>query len=221
MMSMPRWLIKLGFHLLYNQMAWTYDGVAWLVSFGQWPAWRRLALQFMQPGPTLELAYGTGAFFIDMLDHGYRPIGIDLSPYMARMAGRRLLEKEENLRLNQGRAQALPFPSHTFTNVVATFPTEYILEDDTLAEIYRVLKNPAEVDTPVQLIVVAEGHLRGPWPLRPFIDWLYKITGQRDTPLEKPMTPLTKHNFAARWEFVEKNGAAARLIIAQKRFTDD
>ncbi len=93
------------------------------------------------------------------------------------------------------------------------------MEDETLAEIHRVLRDPAP-DSPGRLIVVAEGQLRGPWPIRPFIDWLYKVTGQRDTPLEKPMAPLTKHNFAARWEFVTHDGAKVRLIIAEKRSTE-
>jgi ubiquinone/menaquinone biosynthesis C-methylase UbiE len=212
----PRWLIKIGFFLLYHKMAWSYDLIAWIVSFGQWSAWRRLALQFMRPGPTLELAFGTGAFFIDMLDNGYRPVGIDVSPYMAQIAGNRLRRNRRDSRLSQARAQALPFPNNTFANVVATFPTDYILEDETLAEIHRVLRQPAP-HTPSQLIIVAEGQLRGPWPFRPFINWLYQVTGQHDTPLEKPMISLTKSNLAARLEFVDHNGAAARLIIAEKR----
>jgi len=215
----PRWLIKTGFHLLYHQMAWSYDSVAWVVSFGQWSAWRRLALQFMQPGPTLELAYGTGAFFVDMLDNGYQPVGIDVSPYMAQIAGGRLRKNTRNLRLSQAKAQALPFPNDTFTNIVATFPTDYLLEDETLAEIHRVLRESTP-NSPSRLIVVVEGKLRGPWPIRHFIDWLYTVTGQHDTPLEQPMAPLSKHNFVARWEFVEQDGAAARLIIALKRSTE-
>lgn len=215
----PHWLIKTGFYLLYHQMAWSYDLIAWAVSFGQWSAWRRLALQFMQPGPTLELAYGTGAFFVEMLDRGYQPVGIDVSPYMARIAGKRLRQNTQYLRLSQAKAQALPFPNSTFTNIVATFPTDYLLEDETLAEIHRVL-HESTPNSPSRLIVVAEGKLRGPWPIRHFIDWLYKVTGQHDTPLEKPMAPLTKHNFTARWEFVEQDSAIARLIIAEKRPTE-
>ena len=219
---LPRWLIKFGFHLLYNQMAWTYDLVAWSVSFGQWSAWRRLALQFLQPGRTLEVAYGTGAFFVDLLDAGYTPMGIDLSPYMARLAGKRLRCKEYTLRLSQARIQALPFPSNYFANVVATFPTDYMLEARTLSEIHRVLKNTAtdKINPPGRLVVVAEGQLRGPWPLRPFIDWLYKFTGQRDLPLNQPLDMLTVHNFEARWKMVEHKGVTARLLIADKCRTD-
>lgn len=216
---LPHWLIKLGFHLLYYQLAWSYELVAWLVSFGQWAAWRRLALQFMKPGPTLEVAYGTGVFFIDMLQAGYRPVGIDLSPYMARQAVGRLHRHTINSPLSRARVQALPFPANYFTNVVATFPSDYMLADETLAEIYRVLKPPVSGQNKQggQLVVVAEGQLRGPWPLRPFIDWLYRITNQRSLPPAKPLALLAAHNFAAQWEMVEHQDVRARLFIAQKR----
>lgn len=214
---LPRWLIKVGFHLLYYQMAWTYDAVAWLVSFGQWAAWRRLAMPFLQPGPTLELAYGTGALFTEMTTTGYQPVGIDLSPYMARLAGQRLRRRHLPLRLNRARAQALPFPSHYFANVVATFPTDYMLAPDTIAEVYRILQPGNATRPPGRLIVVFEGHLRGPWPIRPFINWLYKITGQRSLSPQKPLHQLNTGGFAARWERVERAGAVARLLIAEKQ----
>lgn len=215
-MLLPRWLLKLGFHLLYYQMAWTYDVVAWSVSFGQWAAWRRLALPFLQPGPTLELAYGTGAFFAEMTAAGYQPMGVDLSPYMARLAAGRLRRQGVPLRLNRARAQRLPFPANTFANVVATFPTDYMLAPDTMAEIQRVLRRSADSQPPGRLVVVFEGQLRGPWPLRPFIDWLYEITGQRSLPPAKPLSQLNSSGFAARWEWVERDGAVARLLIADK-----
>ena len=219
-MRLPAWLIKFGFHLLYYQMAWTYDLVAWLVSFGQWASWRRAALQFLRPGPTLELAFGTGSFFVDMVAAGYQPWGIDLSPYMARIAKGRLQQIGYQLRLNRARAQALPFPTAYFTNVVATFPTDYMLEDETLAEIYRVLKNgdasSGNGSLAGRLIIVTEGELRGPWPIRPFIDWLYRVTDQRSVPPSKPLNLLTAHQFEARWERIKFEGAVARLLIGEK-----
>jgi len=216
---LPPGFIKFGFHLLYNQMAWSYDLVAWLVSFGQWAAWRRLALQFLQPGPILELAYGTGGLFIDMFRAGYQPVGIDTSPYMARLASRRLRRYGLPIQLSRAEAQRLPFATNTFVNVVATFPTNYIFDDQTLAEIHRVLQKPEVMNnnTPGRLIIVVEGQLRGPWPVRPVIDWLYKITGQHDFPAIKPL-PLFEHNgFRARWETFEHEGAQARLLIANRR----
>jgi ubiquinone/menaquinone biosynthesis C-methylase UbiE len=219
-MALPAWLIKLGFHLLYYQMAWSYDVVAWSVSFGQWATWRRLALPLLQPGPTLELAYGTGGLFVDLVEAGHRPVGIDLSPYMARIAGTRLRRKGYPLTLNRAKAQALPFPANSFNNVVATFPTDYMLEAATVAEIYRVLRKPAAsgptgAPAPGRLVIVSEGELRGPWPLRSIIDWLYWITDQRHVPPAQPLALLTAQRFAARWERVERAGAVARLLIGE------
>ena len=213
---LPASLIKLGFDLLYNRLAWTYDIVAWSVSFGQWAEWRRLALKFLHPGPVLELAYGTGGLFVDLSEAGFQSFGIDLSPYMARLAGRRLQRLSLPARLSRSRAQALPFPSNTFANVVATFPTNYIFDEATLAEIRRVLRDPSAMDDQAggRLIVVVEGMLRGPWPVRPFIDWLYKITDQHEFPKNNALTSFEHYDFKARWELVDHNGAAARLLIA-------
>jgi len=216
---LPHWLIKFGFHLLYYQFAWSYELVAWVVSFGQWTTWRRLALQFMQPGPTLELAFGTGVFFIDMVESGHKPVGIDLSPYMARQAGQRLRRKNIETGLSRARTQALPFPANYFANVVATFPTDYLLESKTLAEIHRVLRSSTSTqnDDGGRFIVVAEGQLRGPWPVRPFIDWLYRITNQRRILPKEPLRLLADHNFEARWKIAEAKGAQARLLLAGKK----
>jgi ubiquinone/menaquinone biosynthesis C-methylase UbiE len=215
-MVLPRWLIRLGVHLLYYQMAWTYDFIARLVSFGQWAAWRRSALQFLKPGPTLELAFGTGGLFVDLVEMGYQPIGIDLSPYMARLASRRLRAKGLAIPLNQAKAQALPFPSNHFANVIATFPTNYMFDPATLAEVWRVLK-PAQNGDAGQLIVVVEGQLRGPWPIRSFIDWLYQITGQQDFPNVRPLDIFTRHKFEARWEKVEQEDISVKLLLARKQ----
>jgi len=204
---LPVWLIKLGFHLLYYQFAWTYDLVAWTVSWGQWAAWRRLALKFLQPGPTLELAYGTGAFFIDLQQHGYQPVGIDLSPYMARLAHRRLQRQHLAGVLCQAKAQKLPFPDHHFSNIVATFPTEYIFQPATLQEITRLLQPHG------RLVVVLEGQLRGPWPIQPFLVWLYKITGQHEP---QPIPTWSSATLPGQWHWAEEHGAAAWLLVAEK-----
>jgi ubiquinone/menaquinone biosynthesis C-methylase UbiE len=212
-MRLPAQLIKFGFHLLYYQMAWSYDWVAWFVSFGQWVAWRRLALPFLSSGRTLELAFGTGGFFVDMIESGHQPVGIDLSPYMARLTRARLQYKGYPLRLNRAKAQALPFPSNYFDNVVATFPTDYMLQEETIAEVYRVLKSGSP---PGRLVIVAEGELRGPWPIRPVIDWLYRVTDQRSLPPSQPLKLMAAKNFTARWEWITHNGIAARLLIGEK-----
>jgi ubiquinone/menaquinone biosynthesis C-methylase UbiE len=216
---LPRWFLKFAFRLLYNQLAWTYDLVAWLVSFGQWGTWRRTATLFFQEGPILELGHGTGGFMVDMAERDLAPVGLDLSPYMARRARKRLLREGTVPCLVSGQAQRLPFPDAAFANVVATFPTDYILEPQTLISIARVLR-PGGL-----LVIVTMGYLTGTglwrgsgWRLAGrFIDWLYRITGQHEIPEPKPLTRLHEYGFSARWEDATLEGAKARLLVATRR----
>ena len=207
---LPRWFLRFAFHLLYNQLAWTYNLVAWLVSFGQWEVWRRTATLFFQEGLILELGHGTGGLMADMTARNLPVIGLDLSPYMARQAQRRLRRQGTNPRLVRGQAQYLPFLDASFANVVATFPTDFILEPQTLTSIARILR-PGGC-----LVIVAMGYLKGPGPLRGFIDWLYRITGQREIPEPKPLARLKEFGFTARWEDATLDGAKARLLVATR-----
>jgi ubiquinone/menaquinone biosynthesis C-methylase UbiE len=213
-MRLPQRLIKIGFFLLYNHLAFTYDFIAWIVSLGQWADWRRSALSHLQPGRTLELAYGTGGLYVDMVKSGLQPIGIDLSPFMARLTARKLRHAQLPGAIIRCQAQALPFPTGTFANAVATFPTNYIFEPETLAEVRRVLAD--QPDRPGQLVVVVQGRLRGSGIVNRFIDWLYQITGQHETIVEEPLKRFKEAGFAANWEIGRYRQAAATLIVAPK-----
>ena len=86
-------LVRFGFRLLYNELAWTYDWVSWAVSLGRWRSWQRVALPLLdapRDGSVLELAHGTGNLLLDMLEAGLLPTGYDLSPNMGRNAQRKL-----------------------------------------------------------------------------------------------------------------------------------
>ena len=51
--------VRAGFRLLYNELAWTYDGVSKAVSFGQWRCWGQQVLRHLDaaPGaPVLEMS---------------------------------------------------------------------------------------------------------------------------------------------------------------------
>lgn len=191
------WLVRLGFRLLYNELAWTYDAVSWLVSLGQWRAWQRAAVTWLfgsnqysvisnQWSVTdncllntdywiLELAHGPGHLLPTLAAAGGRVVGLDLSPAMGRLAQQKLRQAGllGRVALVRGRAQELPFANGTFDGVLSTFPTEFILQSATLAAVYRVLRPGG------RFVIVPEGHLSGHDPLSRFIEWLYEITGQR------------------------------------------
>lgn len=134
---------------LYTRGAWAYDLVAGLVSLGRWNAWvRGMALwPEAEPGMwVLELGFGPGYLQAELARQGFRAAGVDLSPYMARRARRHLQARHLPVRLVLARAQGLPFPDETFHRVVATFPTEYILDPHTLREVARVLRPGGRLD---------------------------------------------------------------------------
>ncbi|RMG85712.1 MAG: class I SAM-dependent methyltransferase [Chloroflexi bacterium] len=204
-------LIQFGFHLLYNQLAFTYDMVSWLVSLGSWRHWQRAVIPFLPPPadvPILELAHGTGNLQLDLLAAGYQTIGYDLSPYMGRIARRKLLRAGYQMRLVRGKAQQLPFPTGVFAAVVVTFPTAFIIEPATLKEAHRVLSDDGV------LIVVSGGMLTGGGLLKRFIEWLYVITGQRKSHLS--LHYFEDFGFTVSLEQVACPRSIAQVLIARK-----
>lgn len=169
-------LIRFGFRLLYNEMAWTYDSVAWVVSLGQWRTWQRTALKHLPPPNAfiLELAHGTGNLQLDLHAAGYRRVGLDISRAMGIITRRKLKRNKVSAPLVRGGGQALPFADATFDAVVSTFPTPFIFEQATLHEIQRVLKPDG------RLVIVINGLLTGKNLASRTLELAYRITGQRD-----------------------------------------
>jgi ubiquinone/menaquinone biosynthesis C-methylase UbiE len=129
-------------------------------------------------------------------------VGIDESPQMGRLARRNLRRFLRSTRegitqnadhdaythfsLTRGIAQFLPFPNEAFDTVVATFPTEYITDPLTLAEVQRCLrKNGRLITLPVAL------------PRNPLLDRLFKATHQRPTEALEVIQTRLKEPFVA------------------------
>lgn len=202
MLRLWRALVRFGFRLLYNELAFTYDLVSRVVSLGEWPCWQRAALRYLPDTAgtrILELAFGTGSFHADMLAHGLHPIGIDLSASMGRIARGRLLQKRLPVWLLRGRVQALPFADATFPAVVSTFPTDFIVEPATLAEVRRVLIPGG------RLVVVINGAFTRRSAATAALDVAYRVTGQQSV-----KTPMTEA-YAALIARFEQAGFAARI----------
>ena len=140
---LKRWVSKAylwATELLYHRLAWAYDFVAWLVSFGRWSQWRLDAAAYLQPGNILEIGFGTGELLIELASRGHAVTGLEYSPEMQRVTGWKLEREGISVRRVRARAEAMPFPSGHFSNIIVTFPTNYILQEDTLNEIHRALK---------------------------------------------------------------------------------
>ncbi len=208
--TLPRRLVQLGFHLLYHQFAFTYDGVAWLVSLGQWQAWGRTVLNRVRGPRVLEIGHGPGHLLIALARSGRRPVGIDLSPQMIRMAQQNVRYAGVDVPQVQCRAQALPFRSGVFDSVVSTFPSDYIADLATLREVQRVTNDRG------RLIVVFGAQLIGREPNKRLIEWLYRLTGQREAKFDDEDSLFDQAGMPARIETETVGASTVTLILAEK-----
>ena len=214
-------LLRLFFRLLYHQIAFTYDLVAAVVSFNRWKEWVLSVIPFIEGNRLLEIGHGPGHLQRALLSRGLLTVGIDESPQMGRLAQRNLRRAATSKRsspdvvytqinLTRGVAQHLPFRDETFDAVVATFPTEYITDPSTLAEVKRCLSKEG------RLIV-----LPAALPKNPFLDWLFKVTHESpreavDIVKTRFKDPFVKAGFATEIETLELTSGTLLLILGTK-----
>ena len=199
--------MRFFFNLLYHPFAFTYDLVAWVVSFGKWQDWVFSVIPHLQGTRVLELGHGPGHLQRLLLNRGLSAIGIDESTQMGRIAKRRLGTSHK---LTRGLSQSLPYPNNFFYCVVSTFPSEYIYDPRTLAEVKRVLRNGG------RLVV-----LPVTYPKSGFLQWLYKIT--RESPAafdeaikERLQTPFQKAGFVVETKIIELESSRLIILLAEK-----
>jgi demethylmenaquinone methyltransferase/2-methoxy-6-polyprenyl-1,4-benzoquinol methylase len=132
---------------LFAPLGPTYDRYARVLSFGQDPRWRSFLVSRVEGTPDqriLDVASGTGAVAIELARrYGCSVVGIDQSPEMLAAGQRRVAAAGVGglVRLEQGRAESLPFEDESFDAVTFTYLLRYV--DDpaaTLRELARVLR---------------------------------------------------------------------------------
>ena len=138
---------------LYNELAFLYDPVSWLVSRGRWAGWRRLALDYVRGPRVLEVGFGTGELLMTMAGRSVDVFGLEASGAMHALTARKLRQRGLSVGRVRGEVQALPFSCGCFDSIVSTFPAEYIVDTRALGEIARVLRG-ADAATAGRLVVV-------------------------------------------------------------------
>jgi ubiquinone/menaquinone biosynthesis C-methylase UbiE len=202
-------LLRWAFARFYREFAWTYDTVAALVSRGLWSRWIEAAAPQLQGTLVLELGCGTGYLQRALQRNGIAAIGLDASPYMLRLAQRKLDRAGGRARLAQSYAQRLPFPGHTFSDVVATFPAEYILDPATFAEIWRVLRPGGQV------VLIDAAYFTRRDTYSAAVDVAYRVTQQVRAEDPRPRL-LEAAGFAVRESWIDVGPSRVQILRGLK-----
>lgn len=206
-MNIIQRFMRFFFNLLYHPFAFTYDLVAWVVSFGRWNDWVFSIVPFIKGTRILELGHGPGHLQRILLSRGLFAVALDESKQMGRLAKHRL---GDSANLTRGLAQSLPYANETFESIVSTFPSEYIFDPRTLSEVRRVLRSRG------RLIVLPVA-----FPKNLFLRWLYKVTGESPSDINgfiqhRLQRPFVDANFHAEIETIEVKSSTLLFVIAEK-----
>jgi ubiquinone/menaquinone biosynthesis C-methylase UbiE len=146
------WIARLylwATYRLYDEFAWAYDLVSWVVSLGHWAGWRSMALDHVVGQRILEVGFGTGELLIEGARRGLHMHGLDLSAAMQRVTARKMRRSDVWAPRVRALAQRTPYADGSFDSIISTFPAAYILDPTTLQEVARLLREPdADLGTP-------------------------------------------------------------------------
>lgn len=201
--------VRLAFHLLYNQLAWLYDIVAWLVSRGQWQAWGQAVMPYVEGRRVLELGHGPGHLLSHLMRAGFKPVGLDRSKAMGKLARQLLLRSRLAAPLVRGAALRLPFSAATFQTAVTTFPSDTIMESAALSEVRRVLE-PDGV-----LVIVPMAYLTGNRFIDRGLELIYRLTGQRGDGTQQIEACVAAAGFRATAEWFNLPGSRVMVVSAR------
>lgn len=191
-------------------MAWSYDWVASIVSLGRWYEWTEKTLAFLNGSKILELGHGTGHLITRLMQSGKQAVGIDISPYMGNIAAARLKKGQLPVQLANSQAQHLPFATESFDQVVTTFPTDYILEEETLGEIFRVLKPGGTA------VILPVAWITGKGLTDRMASWLFRFTGQSPQWDNRALDPAINAGFDVATKRIYLKSSEVLIVMLRK-----
>jgi demethylmenaquinone methyltransferase / 2-methoxy-6-polyprenyl-1,4-benzoquinol methylase len=125
---------------MFDRIAGVYDLMNGVMTAGMHHRWRARAADLARVGPgsrALDVATGTGDLAIELASRGADVVGMDFSPEMLAVAGR----KAPGLRFEQGDAQALAHPDASFDAATVGFGARNFGDlRQGLSEMARVVK---------------------------------------------------------------------------------
>jgi ubiquinone/menaquinone biosynthesis C-methylase UbiE len=215
--------LRFFFKHLYTTLAWSYDFVANVSSIGQWRIWQSAGVECLPPGRALEIGFGTGHMLTSLYENGYDAFGVDPSKQMARIAARNLARQSLPKRLVRAKAQALPFKNNEFQSILSTFPSEYIVDDLTLKEAWRVLEPGGKfivIPGVEEIFGIKDNEKKLQALFDELASILYRVTGEAIHPDNKfahgYVKQLNDTGFSTDIQHIRQRRAVILRIIAQK-----
>ncbi len=207
----PFWrFLAFFFRQLYTTFSFSYDLVAWTVSLGRWKSWVRSVLPELEGPMVLELGHGPGHLQIALSEKGIQVVGVDLSQQMNELARKRMQRAAFSAKVVRANAERLPFPSQHFDQVVATFPTEFLLSPGTQSHVVRVLKVGGK------FIVLPVAWITGKSHLERLLAGLFRATGQAGEWHNTVTKEMESQGFEVREKRIELKGSQVLLLSARK-----
>ncbi len=198
------------YYLLYHQFAWTYDYVAAIVSLGRWKSWVYHSLPFLTGPRILEIGFGPGHLLAALLAKHKNVVGIDESRQMTRRANKKINFLGFTSPIIRGDICQLPFSKGYFSQVVSTFPSEYIFNRLAISEIYRVLQPGG------QLVILPFAWIKGKLWLEKIANHLFDYDAVMHTWEEKYCQVIQQEGFELSFNQVQDSRSAMLFIIATK-----
>ncbi len=196
--------------LLYHQLAWSYDWVASVVSLGAWQKWINSIIPYLDKQPTLEIGFGPGQLQAALEKNRIVAFGLDESAQMSQLAWKRLKRLSLQPRLVRGDACSLPFAGQSFQQIVMTFPSEYILEQKTLKEIYRILIDRGHA------FILPLAWITGQSVLQRAAAWLNYVSDEAPPWNEEYFDHFKRPGFVVEREFLDLGDSRVLIIKMEK-----
>lgn len=198
-----RALVRLVFRLLYYEANWAYPLSARLVSVGGWRQWQRLLLKEVKGHKFLEVGFGPGWLLKDLQEEGYYPVGIDLSPAMAKKARKYVPE----VPLVRGDGRCLPFDDASFHTVIMCF-AGLCFTPSALNEASRVLIPGG------RLAITEVVNLKPKQPLEWLARFLWSLTETGELPSAENLLEQAGLQASSCW--VRLGFAEVQIIVGEK-----
>jgi demethylmenaquinone methyltransferase / 2-methoxy-6-polyprenyl-1,4-benzoquinol methylase len=132
---------------MFNNIAWRYDLLNHLLSFGIDRYWRRKSISFLKnsrPAVILDIATGTADLALAAVKlHPLKIFGVDISEDMLEIGRKKIRKKrlQEKIELLEGDSEKLFFEDNKFDAVTVGFGVRNFQDlEKGLAEMLRVLK---------------------------------------------------------------------------------